>query len=154
MLLFKVLEKDLKLFMKLLLVNSNFYSFNVVKAQVTSFINVSYDCKVSKDFLESEGNYIAWEILQPLLRDVIRSKKAPEKILITFILPETQNDIINENAKSCILNMKYENKEVIFTTSLTEKNFSLNRSIDDSWNDYVTDFFTNNAIPIIKENLQ
>lgn len=161
MLIFKISPDDIKVFMNQLLISDTFYEFSVSQCEVDGLVNVKYDgsleTKISDDndteVFEDQEPYIGWETLQPFILNFIQGNKKPNKILITFILPKNKNNLIHENISSCILNMRFINDEVVFTTSIIEKNFSLDNSISHIWSEYVSNFFSEKSTPVIIENI-
>ena len=93
---------------------------------------------------------IAWEILKPTIFSIIKGNKVPKNLRIVFILDEIETAKLHENAANFSLNMNF-NGEVFFTTGTSAKIFSLDKSIDHLWEDYITKFFKDNKISISEE---
>ncbi len=155
MLIYKILNEDIKEFMGSLLTEDKFNVFNVTNVEVHSFIELNLKGLVDKNFYneDKEDKYVNWGEIQPYIYSFIKGHKTPKKITINFILPTKYSDKLYENCSACFLNMKFENGEVVFSTATAQKDFSLDKSLDILWNEYVLNFFTSKEIPIVKIDL-
>ncbi len=153
--IYKIFNEDIKVFMNLLLTGDNFYVFDVTQVEVQSFITFNIKGAYDKDYLDNEESekYINWSKLQPYILNMIKGNKQPKKMVINFLLPQKYTDKLYDNCSACFLNMKFENGEVTFTTATAQKEFSLDKSLDFLWNEYILKFFENKNIPVVKVEL-
>ncbi len=154
--IYKVLNEDIKTFMGLLLTGDNFNVFNVTAVEVQSFIDFNIKGTLDKNYLkedEKDKKYINWSEIQPFIFSIIKGNKQPKKMIINFLLPQKYTDKLYENCSACFLNMKFENGEVTFTTATSQKEFSLDKSLDILWNEYVLNFFISKNIPVVKTEI-
>ncbi len=152
--IYKVLKDDIKTFMNLLLTGDNFHVFDVTQVEIQSFIDFNIKGTLDKDYITDEDlKYVNWSTLQPYILNIIKGNKQPKKIIINFLLPKKYSDKLYNNCSACFLNMKFENGEVTFTTATAQKEFSLDKSLDILWNEYVLNFFVTKNVPIVKIQL-
>ncbi|MCL2610958.1 MAG: DUF5721 family protein [Defluviitaleaceae bacterium] len=93
---------------------------------------------------------VAWRVLKPIIFSIIKGNEVPKSLRIVFILDEIETVKLHENAANFSLNMNF-NGEVFFTTGTSAKIFSLDKSIDHVWEDYIINFFKNNKIVVLKD---
>ncbi|MCL1925432.1 MAG: DUF5721 family protein [Defluviitaleaceae bacterium] len=89
---------------------------------------------------------VFWVTLKPIILNIIKGAGKPKNFRIVFILDEENTAQLHENASNFSLNMNFSGEEVFFTTGTSEKNFSLDKSIEYVWENYITDFFKTNKI--------
>ena len=92
--------------------------------------------------------YISWEALRPLIFSIIKTGAKPKQIKVVFSYKAAEITTIHPNAAALFLNMTYENDQVYFTTATAQKNFALDKSLDDNWDGWVRNFFNLNGIPV------
>jgi len=92
--------------------------------------------------------YISWEALRPLIFAIIKTGEKPKQIKIVFSYKSKEITTIHTNAAALFLNMTYENGGVNFTTATAQKNFALDKSLDDNWDEWVRGFFNKSGIPV------
>ena len=94
------------------------------------------------------AGYVSWETLRPMIYDIIKNGSKPKLIKIVFSYKAQQAKEIHANAAALFLNMVYENDTVYFTTATAQKEFALDKSLDDSWDQWVRSFFLQNNIAV------
>jgi len=92
--------------------------------------------------------HIAWEDLRPLIFAIIKTGAKPKMIKIVFSYKAAQAKAIHPNAAALFLNMVYENDAVTFTTATAQREFALDKSLDDTWDEWVRGFFVQNGIVV------
>ena len=96
----------------------------------------------------SSPGFITWEALRPLIFAIIKTGVKPKQIKIIFSKKTQEAKELHQNAAALFLNMIYENDTVNFTTATAQKEFSLEKSLDDSWDEWVRGFFMKNSIVV------
>ena len=94
------------------------------------------------------AGYITWEALRPLVYAIIKTGVKPNLIKIVFSHKAQEAKTIHTNAAALFLNMVYENDAVSFTTATSQKEFVLDKSLDDSWDEWVRGFFARKNIAV------
>ena len=92
--------------------------------------------------------YITWEALRPLVYSIIKTSTKPKLVKIVFSYKASEATAIHANAAALFLNMVYENDAVSFTTATAQKEFALDKSLDDSWDNWVRGFFVRKNIVV------
>ncbi len=151
MLAFKIEENQIKNFMNKLLKESTFDEFNVRGIEIVSFTRFEISGILQKDYFEDEvlqTNYCTWGQLRPIIYNLIKSYKKPKTIKIIFSLAANYLEKIHPNTAACFINLMFEGNEIQFTTTATEKNFTMDKTVNINWADYVRNFFDENGIII------
>ncbi|MDR1663390.1 MAG: DUF5721 family protein [Clostridiales bacterium] len=99
----------------------------------------------------SARKYVEWARLKPLITAIIKSSQMPGYLKAVFSCGAEETQSIHPNASALFLNMIYENGAVRFTAASAQKQFSMDKSVDERWEEYVRGFFTGNAIKITEE---
>ena len=114
-------------------------------------INGALEAPISQEDEDSPTSspaYITWEALRPLLFAIIKTGAKPKLIKIVFSYKAQEIKEIHANAAALFLNMVYENDTVSFTTATSQKEFALDKSLDDSWDKWVRGFFMHQGISV------
>jgi len=93
--------------------------------------------------------YITWEALRPLVYSIIKTSSKPKLVKIVFSYKAQESTTIHKNAAALFLNMVYESDTVSFTTATAQKEFALDKSLDDSWDEWVRGFFVRKGIVVM-----
>ena len=131
------LSDDLvKGFMGRLLKEGIFSDFKVRSVDILAKNRFSLDGEISGS---EAKNFSMWSELQPLVFEVVKHMGRPSVLKIVFSHKEPQ--VIHENASALFLNMMYENGKVSFTTATSQKAFSLEKTLDSTWDEWMRGFF-------------
>lgn len=146
---YKIIEDETNLFMNKLLRENIFNNFQVRDIDIRTFT----DFKISGVNLKSdEANdkitFITWNEIKNYIINIIKGKELPKHIKIIFSIPDEALEKIHPNASSLFINLIYENKQVSMITGVSQKNFEMNKSLDDAWENFVINFFKKNDINI------
>jgi len=90
--------------------------------------------------------YTSWEALRPLIYAIIKTGEKPKQIKIVFSFKASDIGSIHPNAAALFLNLMYENGIVSFTTATAQREFALDKSLDDIWDEWVRNFFAQSGI--------
>lgn len=152
MIVINIQEAEIKDFMSKLIKEETFDTFEVRGVEINSFTKIEISGIQDKDFLsdyEKEfeiKKYCTWKKLRPYVFNIIKGNKRPRSIKIVFSLKSEKLSALHENASALFLNMNFENNEILFITGVSQKNFSLDKSLDNLWDDFVIQFFKENNI--------
>jgi len=144
-----------KEFMNRLLKDDVLDTFEVRGVEMTIGTRISIDGNliIQKENLdespEKQQGYTTWEALRPLVFAIIKTGAKPKQVKIIFSFKTENVKDIHPNAAALFLNMVYENDTVNFTTATAQKDFSLEKSLDDSWDEWVRSFFIMKNISVI-----
>ena len=151
MLIFKITDPELNVFMARLFKEDVFDAFEVRGLEVGTFTNFQISGALDRVFDESPevgAAHCSWERIKPFAVAFIKGKKRPNSIKITLSYPPESAKQIHPNAAALFLNINYENGELHVTTAVSQRNFSLDKSVEGAWDDHVNAFFATNNIPI------
>ena len=144
MLLFTLEETHVKNFMRRLLREPLFDSFQLRAAEIIALARVSV-------YGENENTFSTWEQMKPIVTAIIKNGPKPRYIKIVFSAG-AETLAAHENAQAFFINMVYENNQITFTTACAQKQFSMDKTLDSQWDAYVFQFFKNNNLPVKRED--
>lgn len=155
---------DLKDFTRKLLTGDTFDAFCMVESDVTTFSSFSIDGKLHREFFDTDDctildenmlSYSLWKEIRPFFYSIIRGKRVPLSFKIVFCLPPKQvqdlvrglhTDFSGDMISGLYLNIQFKNHILLCTSGLSLKTFSIDRSLEHSWDTFVLDFFRANNI--------
>jgi hypothetical protein len=65
-----------------------------------------------------------------------------------FALDDAAIEQLHPNAKAAFINMVFENGKITFTTGTAQKNFSMDKGLDEVWENKVKEMFNKLGISI------
>ena len=165
-----LLIQDHKTFMHHLLAAETFDSFELVKAQISTFCTFSIDGSYHHGYFQeedasvSDAPYCAWRMVRPHVLEMIRGKSKPRNMHIVFRLSDANTQKVlrsgassgaaslsAEDVNGLYLNISYNHTEseeqIACVTGTSLKVFSTDKSLEHSWDDMVIRFFRKNQIP-------
>ncbi|MCI6164269.1 MAG: DUF5721 family protein [Lachnospira sp.] len=147
---------DVRHFMSQLLVGDTFKSLYLSEADITTGISYTINGNINRSFYTDEEfselkdtTYTRWGNVQSLCFEIIKGKKVPSSMKIVFLLPdEDVNSIINaddinispSDINGLFINIRYTNGTLNLVTGTSLKIFSMDKSIDRSFDSYVRGF--------------
>jgi len=141
------MDSGVKEFMNRLLREDILDNFDVRGIEIAINTRISIDGALITSEEQPQG-FTSWEALRPLLFAIIKTGAKPRQIKIIFSYKADEIKEIHPNAAALFLNMLYENDIVNFTTATSQKEFSLEKSLDDSWDEWVRGFFIEKNITV------
>lgn len=150
MIIFNILDN--KSFMHLLLRDKLFDSFEVRNIILNTFTQFEISGVLEKSYFSLDEqeqfsrNFCLWSELKPTVFQLIKGNKQPRYLKIVLSYDNTKLSNICENAAALFLNIVFENGNIICTTGSSEKNFSLDKKVENSWDEYVSGYFKTNNI--------
>lgn len=154
--------KDTKSFMSHLLIKDTFDQFLLSEAVISTANTYTVNGSINKDFfsadeLEDLGNstYSAWNTVKPFCFSLIKGNKVPVGMKIIFLLPDYLTDELLEksqteyninNINGLFLNIKYANGAVTIVMGTSLNIFSLDKTLENTFDSYVRHFFEDAGI--------
>lgn len=144
---------DTKAFMGLLLKSDTFDAFQFRQGELTTFISFSMDGHRNLDFYSTEeqeaalSRYISWEEIRPFVFQAIKGNKLPKSIKLVLSLPDQKLEHL-PNINAAFLNIFFRENALFCTTAVSQESFSLDKSSEKLWEEYVLKFFRKNGIGI------
>ncbi len=135
---------NIKAFMNALLKSDVFDNFELREININTFASFSINGKKTD---EETISYCKWEEIKPYAFEVIKGNRLPRLIKIIFSLnPESVPGV--EGASALFLNITYENDSINCITGISMKNFTLDRSAEYTFDEYIAEFFNKNNISV------
>lgn len=154
--------KNTKAFMSKLLTKELFDEFFLVEATIDTYNTFHIDGLVHKDFYKYDDTfaevlkdkYSKWAVIKPIALDLIKGKRTPlgfkfilqldEKLKNTMI-KEAETDILPDQV-ALGLNIRFSNEELILTSGISYEIFTLDKSLEKAWDDYLPRFLSDSEI--------
>lgn len=143
---------DTKSFMNLLLKQDTFDQFLFRQGEVITFASFIIEGKRNMDFYTDEeqtslSRYVLWEEIRPFVFQAVKGSRLPKAIKLVFSLSEEKTAHL-PNTAAAFLNILFREHTLFCTTATAQANFSLDKSGERLWEEYVQKFFRKNNIPI------
>lgn len=153
--------EDIKKYMNELLFDTKYDSFYLYEARVKSSLDYYICGKINHDFFKDDDTdllenhditqeYIYWKDIKSSLFDIIKGKRLPIsfKFILMFnnenikkLIEMNNLPIAPENVSALFYNVYYENKTLQVTTGSSVKVFTLDKSLDNLWDDTVSKYY-------------
>jgi len=163
---------NVKQFMNKLLIENSFDSFLVSEVIIKTFGSFVIDGHINEGFYsddeisefeknaENENRIFSkkmcrWSTLKPTTLSLLKGKKTPLFFKISFYLADENINKLLTGADTSItandieglsLIAKYQDSELVITSSTTLKIFSLDKSLDKIWDEMVMKFLDSQSI--------
>jgi hypothetical protein len=111
-------------------------------------VEITAQTRISVSGAKDPEGFLSWAECKPLITAIIKTGPRPRLMKIIFCTDSKTTEAIHENAQAVFLNMTYENNQVTFTTACAQKQFALDKSLDNEWDSWVKEFFRRNDIII------
>lgn len=147
-----ILELNAKACMSHLLLKPTFHRFSFISGEVTTYNTFHIDGHLHKDFYDQEPqqDYSSWKDVQEFFLSFIRGKRTPLNFRI--ILSLSGNDIEaflsryelslrKEDVQGLYLNFRYDGEILQCITGTSMNTFTLDKSLEPAWDQYVHSFF-------------
>lgn len=147
---------DTKDFMTGLLKNNIFDDFLLRQLNVHTFTQFEILGILDKDYFTPQQQntinrkYCLWSEIKPFAFEIIKGKTLPKLIKIVFSLDDDTMQSLSSNASAMFLNVTFENNTITCSTGCSQLNFSLDRILIETWDNWILDFFTQNHIHFTK----
>jgi len=127
-----------------LFINNTFDEFYFIEANLKTNISYSIDGHLNKEFFNEDevplGNFNKYSSIKNVLYNIIKGKHLPINFkVILGIFPEDIN-ICSEDINYFCLTFKYENRQMLLTLAPSYNKFTLDKSIEATFEKYISDF--------------
>lgn len=156
---------DVKNFMNKLLREETFDHFLLQEAVIVGAVTYSISGQITKGFFQEEEliqqqleglRFLPFSALRRTCFDIIKGKKTPSSFRFIFLLsPDNQKKTIasigssfqNEDVTGMYINLRYQNQLLSLTTGISYNVFSVDKTLENQWDQMVMKFLTRNEIP-------
>jgi len=148
---FEVAGHAVKPVMNQLLKGSAFDGFLVCGAEISVLTKIEISGILDKNYFPEEEranlnrNYVYWGEIKPFVLSLIKGGRTPSALKIVFSATDDGARALHENASSLFLNLLYEENKLRFTTAISQRSFSLDKSADAAWEQYIKRFLDQNG---------
>ena len=153
-----ILNLKAKNCMSHLLLKPTFDEFSLVEGSIVTFNKFTIDGFLQKDFYEEapEKEYSDWRDLREFCFNIIKGKRTP--LSFKFVLSLSKADFEKflsaneldgfrpENIQGLYLNFRYDGTSLQCVTGTSLNMFTLDKSLDTAWDEYVCKFFARHEI--------
>lgn len=151
---------DIKNFMAHLLSRETFDLFYLVEASFKKEISYHIDGHLNEDFFDSdserpEREYCLWKEVRPFAFSIIKGKRLPlgckvvlalPKATVSFLIKESRCSFREEDIEGIYLNILYEPENLLITTGISYRTFSLDKSLEQDVDDHMKRFLQKKGI--------
>ncbi|MCI5827645.1 MAG: DUF5721 family protein [Lachnospiraceae bacterium] len=156
--------KDQKQFMNRLLKSELFDHFLLAEATIHGAISYNVDGHINQEFFEAEelaaltadgSEYLPFSHFRPICYELIRGKHTPLYMKFVFLLsPANEKKTIAsadtvfsaEDVGGMFLNLTFRDGQMILTTGVSYRSFTMDRSLDNAWDTLAARFLNNHGI--------
>ncbi len=153
---------DIKTFTSKLFLGEDFDAFLVSRASFVTGISVSLDGTLHKDYFTDaqwesmeQHDLARWSLLRPLCFQIIKGSCLPEQFQIVLVLSRANTErllrqnglaVLPEQVGGLFLNIRYESGRLFCTTGVSFTSFSMDRTLEHTWDDMIKKFFRSREI--------
>ncbi len=158
---------DVKTFMSSLLIQTTFDNFQLSELELATYNQFKIAGRLNKSWYSNEEleqldgrEYSKWSELKPVAFQLIKGNKTPSSFKIVFLLSRENiekllskmgNTFSGEDIDNLFLNIRFEKDILTIITGTSMKTFSLNKSLEQEWDQNVKAFLKKNEI-VFEEN--
>ena len=141
-----------------LLLSETFDHFLLIEGEIVTFNTFQIKGYIQKDFCEEQDNlpeYSSWKQVREYCYSLIKGKRTPLSFKFIFSL-SPQNiarliereglDFQSENVQGLYLNIRFDETGLNCVTGTSLKTFSMDKSLEKSWDMMVQKFFVQKGI--------
>lgn len=131
--------ENIKLFMSKLFVEEIFDRFHVSECDIITFFEIRIDGRRQKEWYDTDEQpddgtgQLTWREMKPIVYQLIRGKRTPQKMRIDFCHQMTGGDIGS-------LRVEYDRESLVVYTGYMQREFSLDKQKQQEWDDYCHKF--------------
>ncbi len=157
----KILE--VKTFMSQLFLGETFDSFLLYELEIQTANQYKINGRLNRKWFDSdelekmgEREYSFWKEIRNLAFQIIKGNKSPQSMKIVFSLPKENvkkvlersgAGFLPEQVDGLFLNVKYDNDELHLITGSSLKVFSMDKALEQEWDEEVLTFLKKCGIP-------
>ncbi|MGL4790489.1 MAG: DUF5721 family protein [Anaerotignaceae bacterium] len=142
---------NIKDFMAMLLKKDTFDTLEVREVTVTTFSTFQIYGNINKEYFDESqpiAQYATWERLKSYVFEIIKGNKQPKHIKIIFSASDELLTSVSAEASALFINIQFENGKATIISGCSQKTFSLDKKLENIWDMWVTEFFSNNNINV------
>ncbi|WP_026510731.1 DUF5721 family protein [Butyrivibrio sp. LC3010] len=145
--------KNTRQFMSVLLASEVFDDFLLESAELHTANTYHIDGRVNKEFFLADDEQIPpydlseWRSLKPVCYELIKGKRTPLSFkFVMCVSPDEKLKLLqeeyNSSVSSLVFMLRFKEGEIILTTGVALSGFTLDKSFEKIWDDYMRRFLT------------
>lgn len=140
---------DTKQCMGHLLKDDTFDHFTFRQGEISAYGSFTLNgIKDESYFTEDDKEpFCLWADMKPFVFQSVKGKRLPKSMKLVLSLPQDKTEEY-PNAKAVFLNLLFREGTLLCTTSVAQKNFSLEKKLETQWEEDVLSFFKTKGIGI------
>ena len=156
--------KDQKQFMNRLLKSELFDHFLLAEATIHGSISYSVDGHINREFFDAEelseltaegSEYLPFSHFRPICYELIRGKHTPLYMKFVFLLSPANTEktlasvdtgFTAGDVSGIFLNLTFRDGQLVLTTGVSYRTFTLDRSFDNAWDTLAARFLSSHVI--------
>ena len=155
---------DVKEFTKHLFIGTVFHPFLLNEGTITTSHTTTIDGALHKNFFTEEEqaamklgdrDFSTWEEIKPMCFSIIKGKHTP--LYFKFVFQLSRNDIekflnssgipmLTDDVFGLFLNITFDGTNLICTTGTSIRTFTLDKTLDNSWDIWIMTFLKEHGI--------
>lgn len=150
---------EVKEFMSKLLLSETFDPFLFIEGEIVTYNTFTIDGYLKKEFFDADTlpkrNYSLWKDVREYCFSLIKGKQTPLGFKFIFGLSETNIEkLLNrqnlnftpQDVQGLYLNIRYDGQKLTCVTGTSMNLFTLDKSLEQTWDTMVKKFFTQKEI--------
>ena len=150
---------EVKECMAKLLLSETFDSFYFIEGEIVTFGTFTMNGYLKKDFFDNESipsrEYALWKEMREYCFSLIKGKRTPLSFQFVLglsnsnverFLIQQELDFQPQDVRGLYINLKYDGNKLQCTTGTAMNLFTLDKSLEQSWDKMVQKFFTQKEI--------
>lgn len=151
---------DSKDFMSHLLSRDTFDHFYFIEASIKMGVSYQIQGRINEGFYDTNveqtlnREFCYWKEIRGRIFDIIKGKRLPLSCKIVFGLPKqsvsyliahSNSSFHEEDIEGLYVNILYDPKNLLITTGVSYRNFSLDKSLEYAFDEYLAKFLKEKA---------
>ena len=145
--------EDVRSFMNHLLRQSTFDAWEVREVKLHTMIRYQINGDLNQAFFtederaEMDRSYCLWSDIKNTVFSLIKGTKQPTLLQITLAFPKEKiTEVPTATVESFLLNIHFEDAQLSLITAVSQRSFTLDRSAEQYWDQYIGAFLEANEI--------
>lgn len=152
-----MLQPEIKTCMAELLLKDTFDRFAFIEGEITTYCKFSVSGYLQPDFFDDVlvENYASWSQLREYCFSIIKGKRTPLHFKLIYALSKADLEhflkehsaLSSKEVQGLYLNFSYNGSILTCTTGTSFHTFTMDRSLEHLWDQWVKEFFSKKSIP-------
>lgn len=161
----QLIADDTKQFMNLLIKSETFDSFMLLSLELDTLCRFSVDGAINTSYLTLDEKalyetqtYVKWSDIKTVVATILKQSHTPSGLKLTLtltqqatdkIIQRSGDDLMASSVKGFLINITFDGTVVKVTTGTNYATFTMNKSIEQSFDSMIQQFFKKNNLLMI-----